>query len=330
MKESIITARITASHRERFEISSEMGEGYARLKRSAWRDAGEMYPTVGDYVRIEYNPSGDSMILSTLPRKSLFQRADGWTKRGVQAVAANFDSVLIVTSMNHEFSMRRLERYLAMALESGAQPVLVLTKLDLCPQPEAYLDQARTLEDRMPVFAVSSMTGEGIDRLRARFARPGQTLVLLGSSGVGKSSLVNALSGSVRMQTAAIREDDAHGRHTTTRRQLLPLDGGAFLIDTPGMRELGMWDSLDGVNETFADLHALAARCRFADCTHRVEPGCAIRGALEAGEVDPARVRNFLTIGEEARKSAKRAQKRRRSACKDAGRARDLPDPDEI
>lgn len=306
-----LLARITQVQRERYEAICAEGAVWARLKKGAYRENGDAYPTVGDFVYLKYNPAGDSLIEETLPRRSLFERRDSWSLRGRQAVAANFDYVFIVTSMNDEYRTRRLERYLSQARTSGAQPVIILTKKDV-GRPEA-IDEARAAAGDAPVHAVSALTGEGLDEL-GTYLHPGRTIVLMGSSGVGKSTLVNALAGEELMTTGAIREDDDKGRHTTTHRQMLMMPCGTAIIDTPGMRELGLWDSAEGVQNTFEDIEALAGQCRFRDCTHTREPGCAIRTAMGAGELDPGRVKSWLQLKLEADATARRAQKLEKAA----------------
>lgn len=306
-------ARVVAVHRERFEIVTEYGFSHARMKRGKqYREGGEL-PTAGDFIDVEYNPSGDSMATAVLPRRTQFVRQDSWHGTE-QLVAANFDCVFIVTSLNAEFNARRLERYLALALESGAQIAFLLTKLDLAD--EAMVARARRATEALalghPVLALSARSGEGMQQLCAYLTR-GKSAVLLGSSGVGKSSLVNALSGDEVMEVAAIREDDAKGRHTTAHRQIIALRNGALLIDTPGMRELGMWDALSGVADVFAEVAEAAARCHFADCTHTHEPGCAVLADLAAGRLDPKRVRNYLNMHSEADLTAARALKAKRN-----------------
>ena len=305
-RDGCILARVTQVQRERYQLACAEGEVWARLKKSAYQQPDAEYPTVGDFVYLRYNPAGDSVIGETLPRRSFFERMDGFSVRGRQAVAANFDYVFIVTSMNDEYRTRRLERYLSQARASGAQPVVILTKKDI-GRAEA-LEEAKGTAGDAPVYGVSAKTGEGLEEIRQYF-QPGATIVLMGSSGVGKSTLVNALAGEELMATGEIREDDDKGRHTTTHRQLLLLPSGTAIIDTPGMRELGLWDSMEGVTDTFADIEALAEKCRFRDCTHTREPGCAVRAALGAGEVDAGRVRSWQQLRMEARATARRAQK---------------------
>ena len=298
-----IPALITAVHRDLFEIVSPEGEGRAIVKRGLHM---EEMPTVGDYVYLSYDPSGISVIYGILPRRSLFVRADSW-RGGRQLVAANVDIVFITTSLNMEFNIRRLERYLALALESGAQTIFLLTKLDLAsPDMVARAEiSIGELAPGFPVLAVSARTGEGMAELE-KLLSPGITAVLLGSSGVGKSSIVNALLAEERMKTNIIGENDK-GHHTTVHRQMLELRTGARLIDTPGMRELGMWDALEGVAGVFPELDEAASHCRFSDCTHTHEPGCAILAGLADGSLDPGRVRNYLAMHNESSISAKQA-----------------------
>lgn len=298
-----IPARVTASHRDRFELVCAHGECGAHLKRSVRFPE---VPTTGDFVSLLYNPSGDGAMTALLPRRTAFLRLDSFTGNA-QAVAANFDSVFITTSLNGDFNVRRLERYLSLALASGAQPVFLLTKLDQAVDAPGRIARAQEIAQAAPVIAVSSVTGEGLDLL-ADYARPGMTIALLGSSGVGKSTLVNALEGQEIMRVSAIREDDSKGRHTTTYRQLIMLKSGAMMIDTPGMRELGIWDAREGVSEVFEDIAALAARCKFRDCTHAREPGCAVRRAVEAGEADPKRVESYLKLKDESDRTATKAE----------------------
>lgn len=288
-------------HRDRFELVCGHGQTYGRLKSAQYYVMGEMFPTTGDYVLIDYVEDGDSRIIKTLPRRSYFSRLDPSSSgHAEQAVAANFDTVFILQSLNQNFNLRRLERYLTLAWQSGAVPVVVLTKLDIVEDASQWLKSARETAIGADVFAVSSKTGEGLDALR-EYIKPQKTVVFLGSSGVGKSSLVNALAGEEIMSTSGIREDDARGRHTTTHRQLVRLNGGAMIIDTPGMRELGMWDVSEGIGQSFEDVERFLGGCRFADCTHSGEPGCAVRAAIEAGELSEERWRSYSSLNKEAK-----------------------------
>ena len=297
--EQTITARVTAVHRDRYQLSCEMGEIHARLKtKEYYLDAAE-FPTAGDWVTIQYIENGDSLILSTLPRRTVFTRRAAGPVPVDQAVAANFDYVFILQSLNQDFNPNRLERYLTLAWQSGATPVVLLTKADLVDDYWDYLTAAERVALGADVHVVSAHTGQGLKRLNA-YLQPGKTVVFLGSSGVGKSSLVNALAGEALMAVSGIREDDAKGRHTTTHRQLLRLPGGALVIDTPGMRELGMWETDTGLVEAFSDVEAYLGRCRFSDCSHTTEPGCAIRSAIEAGELDLGRWERYQKLKEES------------------------------
>lgn len=294
-------ARITAVFKDRYDLITMAGATHGFLG-AAYRQGLEDWPTAGDFVRIEPNPTGDCRILQTLPRRSLFSRREPGSVPRQQAVAANFDYVFIVTSLNRDFNLRRLERYIATAYDSGATPVILLTKADLLPDCSEQLAQVERIAPGMPVHALSALTGQGMDALD-QYLRPGVTLALLGSSGVGKSSLVNALAGRELMrvnQTRAV--DSSKGRHTTTHRQLMRLDCGALIIDTPGMRQLGMWELDEGLSATFSDVDEILARgCRFTDCRHMSEPGCAVRAAIESGELSPERWRNYLALQREAR-----------------------------
>lgn len=304
--------RVCAVHRERYAIRTGAGEeGYARLKAAAYRDAGARdYPTVGDFVRCLPSPLGDAWITGTMPRRSLFARHLPGKTIGEQAIAANFDEVFILASLNRDFNIRRIERYVSIAWQSGATPVVVLTKLDLAPDTSGMVAQVQEAAPGVGVHAVSALTGEGMDALQGRL-RPGMTVVLLGSSGVGKSSLVNALAGETVMDTGAVRADDARGRHTTTHRQLLVLPSGAEVIDTPGMRELGLWDAEEGVEAAFSDIDALAAGCRFSDCAHGAEPGCAVKAAIAEGRLEEGRLRSYHRLRREAaRRKGLAARKR--------------------
>ena len=295
-----LAARVTAVHKERFALVCEYGETYGRLKTKEYYGGDEVFPTVGDFVLIEYIPSGDSRIIKTLPRRTFFSRRDPSPGRGEQAVAANFDYVFIMQSLNLDFNGKRLERYLTLAWQSGAIPVVILTKADLVEEKAEYLCTAQRIAAGVNVHAISALTGEGLDELKA-YVTAGKTVVFLGSSGVGKSSLVNALAGEEIMAVKEIREDDSKGRHTTTHRQLIRLKNGAMLIDTPGMRELGMWDVSEGLGGAFGDVEQFLGKCRFSDCKHRTEPGCAILEAIENGYLSQERWDSYKKLRSEAR-----------------------------
>ena len=295
-----IPARVTSVHKERYGIVCEHGETFARLKTREYYLDGQAFPTTGDYVMINYIDNGDSQILATLPRRTYFSRKDPDPARGEQAVAANFDYVFIMQSLNLDFNPKRLERYLTLAWQSGAIPVVVLTKADLTGNYGDYLARIEQVAAGVDVRIVSARTGFGMDTLK-EYLTPGNTIVFLGSSGVGKSSLVNALAGEEVMAAGEIREDDSKGRHTTTHRQLLRLSDGVMIIDTPGMRELGMWGVTEGLVEAFSDVEKYLGKCRFRDCRHESEPGCAIRQAIDSGELDAARWESYRNLQSEAK-----------------------------
>ncbi len=293
-------ARVTAVHKGRFGIVSDFGEGYAQLKSKEYYYEGEAFPTVGDFVLIDYVKSGDSRIVSTLKRKTYFSRRDPDKGRGEQAVAANFDYVFIMQSLNNDFNPKRLERYLTAVRQSGAEPVIVLTKADLAEDYLPYILEVSRVAEGVETHIVSAKTGFGLQKL-SKYLIKGNTLVFLGSSGVGKSSLVNTLAGEPVMDVNGIREDDSKGRHTTTHRELIMLSNGVMIIDTPGMRELGMWDVTEGLGEAFSDVEEYIGKCRFRDCRHEGEPGCAVREAIEKGELDPSRFESYKKIKAEAK-----------------------------
>ena len=310
---SLVPSRVTAVFKERYQLITPHGQRYGRLKTKEYHyEGGQDFPTTGDYVLAQpagdpdLESAGDWRILRTLPRKSFFSRLDGW--HGVeQAVAANMDVAFAVQSLNENFNVKRLERYLTLAWNSGAQPVVVLTKADLPGDHRAMVEAAYEVAGEAPVLALSAKTGQGMEQLDA-YLKPRVTAAFLGSSGVGKSSLINALAGEEVMDTGGIREDDARGRHTTTHRQLLRLPSGVLVIDTPGMRELGMWDAQAGLTAAFPDVERLLGQCRFRDCRHEQEPGCAVRAALESGELSPQRWKNYRQLAGESRASQRMKQ----------------------
>lgn len=303
-----IPARIITTYRDRYEIVSDKGKGFARLKKGSFYDnPNAIYPTIGDFVMIEWNSMGDSQIIETLKRDSSFSRASSSADRNhemhtqhEQLVAANFDYIFIMQSLNDNFNIRRIERYLTLAWESGAIPVIVLTKCDLVDDVESYISEIESVAIGVDVYAISCKAKIGLEKLQKYFKK-GNTLVFLGSSGVGKSTLVNTLIGKDVMKTSEIREDDSKGRHTTTNRQLLMLPTGAMVIDTPGMRELGMWNCDDGIDKTFQDVEKYFGTCKFSDCTHTSEPGCKVLEAIKNGELSEERYNAYMKLKNEAR-----------------------------
>lgn len=295
-----IPARITACHKNKFEFVCNKGEGLAHLKTSEYFMGDEIYPTTGDFVLIDYRTDGESVILKTLQRKTCFKRIDPSSNgKGAQAVAANFDYVFIMQSLNQNFNPNRLERYLTLAWESGASPVVILTKADNADNLQNKINEAEQVCLGVEVIAISSKTGYGMNELE-KYLTAGKTIVFLGSSGVGKSSLVNTLAGKNIMNVSEIRTADGRGRHTTTHRQLIILDSGVMIIDTPGMRELGMWDAANGLEHSFADIEQYFGKCKFRDCRHKSEPGCAVKRAIANGEISQERWNNYLQLKKES------------------------------
>lgn len=302
-----IPARIVTTYRNRYEIVCDKGNGFAKLKKGSYYDnPNAIYPTTGDFVLIYWNDNGDSMITETLKRKSCFSRLkpmqDRKSKAGEheQFIAANFDYVCIMQSLNHNFNIHRLERYLTLAWQSGGIPIIILTKCDLVEDYTKYVEEVKQIAIGVEVYVISCKTGEGLKELEKYFKK-GNTLVFLGSSGVGKSTLVNTLAGKEIMKTGKIREEDSRGRHTTTSRHLTMLENGAMIIDTPGMRELGMWEASEGLDKTFKDIEQYIGLCKFSDCTHTNEPGCKVLEAIEKGELSEERYHAFMKLKNESK-----------------------------
>ena len=295
--QGLIPGRIVVQQRGGYRLLTQDGEIDARASGVLLKTAAdEDRPTAGDWVAVEPRPGETwALVHHVLPRKTAFIRKASGPRGGAQVVAANVDVAFLVASMNADLNLRRLERYLATAYESGAEPVVVLTKADLTDDPAAVVAEVESIAFGAPVLAVSSKTGVGLDAVAERLP-PGTTAVLLGSSGAGKSTLLNALAGEEKMATGEIREDDARGRHTTTHRELVRLPSGGLILDTPGMRELGLWDADAGVSAAFEDVEALAAECRFSDCSHAREPGCAVRAAIAAGDLPEERLRAYQKL----------------------------------
>lgn len=308
---------ITAVQRERYEVHVDGENYYARLKTGVYYsdEQKEEFPTVGDCVELIYNSMGDSLIVKTQNRKSKFSRKDPDVGKGEQIIAANFDYVFIMMSLNFDFNLRRLERYITTSWQSGAQPVVVLTKADIAEDVEKKIKMVCQIADGTDVYPVSSITGEGMDQLK-KYLQPGMTIVFLGSSGVGKSTLTNYLLGKEVVETGEIREDDSKGHHTTTHRQLFILNNGSRIIDTPGMRELGMWVVDDGMENSFVDVMNLTMQCKFSNCTHTSEPCCAIIEALKNGTLTDARWKNYLKIQKESKFQEEKENRNKKSEVK--------------
>ncbi|MDO8802629.1 ribosome small subunit-dependent GTPase A [Phenylobacterium sp.] len=303
-------ARVIAQHRDGYLVATDDGELRANLSGRLHHEAQEADPpSVGDWVALALNPAdGAATIEAVLPRRTVLTRRAADSLGKLQVIAANIDVVFVVSSMNADLNPRRIERYLAAAWQSGARPVVVLTKSDLSDDPTGEAAEIVALADGAPVLLVSARDGVGLAPLLAQVA-PGEVCVLIGSSGVGKSTLVNAFLGEDRLSVAEIREADDQGRHTTSSRQLVLLPGGALLLDTPGIREVGLIDAEEAVSEVFDDIESLAGDCRFNDCGHTHEPGCAIAAALQSGALDPGRWANFQKLGRELAAVAQKAER---------------------
>ncbi|MGH7022502.1 MAG: ribosome small subunit-dependent GTPase A [Caulobacteraceae bacterium] len=326
--QGLIAGRVIAQHRGQLILATDAGDIRAEVSGRMARDAlpGEL-PAAGDWVAAAPPVAGGpAMVRQVLNRRTAFTRRS--PEGETQVVAANVDLALLTLSVEIAPNLRRLERYLTAAWASGAAPAVALTKADLCADTAGVETAVRRGAAGAPVVLLSTVTGEGLEELRSLFS-PGLTAVMVGASGAGKSTLANALLGEARMEIGAVRADDARGRHTTSHRQLLLLPGGGLLLDTPGMRELALDDAAEGLEAAFDDIEALAANCRFSDCGHGGEPGCAVRAALDAGELDEGRWRGFQKLAREiAHQAARedpvlREQNRRRwVAIHKANRAR--------
>jgi ribosome biogenesis GTPase / thiamine phosphate phosphatase len=308
-EDNLTPARVAAQHRGEYVVWTAEGDRRARAAGRLYyaQEVGAPIPAVGDWVGVR-----DTTITSILPRRSAFVRKRAGLVSEEQVLAANVDTAFLLAGLDDDFSLRRLERYITTAWESGAEPAVVLTKADLCGDVADALLQVESVAIGVPVYPISNVTGLGVDDVAAHL-RPGHTIVMLGSSGVGKSTLLNRLAGTEVMRTGALAADGT-GRHTTTHRELVQLPGGALAIDTPGLRELQFWDG--DVGAAFEDIEALATECRFRDCAHAREPGCAVLAAIDDGSLALDRVRSWRKFQRELESIAARTDHRLQAARK--------------
>jgi len=306
--------RVVLEHKGMYRVLTEQGELLSEIsgKFRFGAKGREDFPAVGDWVVLSTrHEEGKATIHEVLPRFSKFSRKLAGETTEEQVVAANIDTIFLVNALNNDFNVRRIERYLLMAWESGANPVIILTKADLCDDIDRRLNEVESIAFGVPIHLVSVVTEIGIDELSIYFG-PGKTVALLGSSGAGKSTLTNFLLGEHKQVVQEIRQGDDRGRHTTTHRELLALPTGGLIIDTPGMRELQLWDAGDGLSESFTEIEDLAAQCRYRDCQHQTEPGCAVKNAIDEGILDEKRFQSYEKLQKELayleRKADKRAQ----------------------
>jgi ribosome biogenesis GTPase / thiamine phosphate phosphatase len=300
--EGLIPARIAQEHKNVYLAIGEKGEYSAEIsgKFRYLANGRQEMPAVGDWAAISEREQGKATIQALLPRQSAFVRKEAGQRTAEQVVAANIDVVFIVSGLDGNFNVNRIERYLTLTYESGALPVILLNKSDLCDDLDSIIDKVESRAIGIPVLALSAACGQGLDGLLAHL-EAGKTAAFLGSSGVGKSSIINRLLGEDRLAVKALRENDSRGRHTTTHRELIVLPKGGIVIDTPGMRELQVWGDDQGLKEVFDDIEELAANCRFRDCGHHKEPGCAVRAAVDEGNLEAARFQSYQKLRKEIR-----------------------------
>lgn len=296
--------RITQVSRQQFQVQTK-DQSYTCVLKGSFHQPGQELPVIGDYVLFKPNTTGNSVIYQIQPRRNVFKRPDqsGHAATHVktmkeQTLAANFDTVFIVASLNQNYNLNRITRYVTITLQSNATPVVILSKADLCSSKESYIKEVQSISEKVQVVAISAQTGEGMQQLQ-EYLIPDSTIVLIGSSGVGKSTLINTLSAEDQMKVSQIREEDGRGHHTTTHRQLIVLPNNVSMIDSPGLRELGMFQVDDALEDTFQDILSLSSQCRFSNCKHQTEAGCQIRVAIENGQLSQHRWEMYLKLKKE-------------------------------
>jgi ribosome biogenesis GTPase len=303
--------RVALEHKNVFRVYTQYGEVLAEISGKLRHEAMSRsdLPAVGDWVVIRARPEGGRVIIhAVLPRRTSFARQTAGSRTEEQIVGANVDTVFLLTSLNHDFSLRRIERYLIIAWESGANPIIVLSKSDLSDRVADAINEMQAVARGVPIYAISAVTGSGLQDIARHFKR-GQTVALLGSSGVGKSTLINHLAGVDLLKVQTVRAGDDRGRHTTTHRELVLLPAGGLVLDTPGMRELQLWDGDESLQLVFDDIEALAGGCFFTDCRHQDEPRCMVREALVAGTIDAGRYHSYEKLQKELKYQARRRDK---------------------
>ncbi|HKR23441.1 MAG TPA: ribosome small subunit-dependent GTPase A [Pyrinomonadaceae bacterium] len=305
------SARVVLEHKNFFRVYTQYGEVLAEISGKLRHEAANRrdLPAVGDWVVIRAQPEDRRVTIhAVLRRRTSFGRKIAGSRTEEQIVGTNIDTVFLLTSLNQDFSLRRIERYLVTAWESGANPVIVLSKSDLCNRVDELIDDVQGVAPGVAIHAISVVTGDGLDDIAQYFKR-GHTVALLGSSGVGKSTLINHLAGDDQLKVQTVREHDDRGKHTTTHRELILLPGGGLVLDTAGMRELQLWDGDESLQLVFDDIEALAEECFFGDCRHEDEPRCAVRNALEAGAIDAGRYEGYKKLQKELQYMARKKDK---------------------
>ena len=326
-KPDLIPARIAEEHKSFYTVFSQHGTLLAEIAGKIRFQAEHRsdFPAVGDWVLVSARPNENrASIEAILPRQTLILRKTAGRDYSEQVLASNVDIIFIVTSLNQDFNVRRLERYLAIAWESGCTPVVVLNKADLCSDPSVFENDVQNIAPAVPVHSMSGLSGEGIDFLKP-YLQNGKTAIFIGSSGVGKSTILNRLTTEPQQRVQSVRESDDRGRHTTTSRQMILLPDGGIVIDTPGMREIGLWDNETGLSKTFLEIEELAKQCRFRNCKHQTEPGCAVRDAVQLGVLEEERLESYRKLGTELeyvrRKTNIRAQQTAKAYAKRVSKA---------